>query len=161
MGEVYFASATRSARWSAHGSRQALFLALVLALPGGAQNRPSQGPPTKVTQQPVPTADSKYTIQQAPFSADMSNVDPIQQERWLRMQNIERQKEMVTDTNKLLKLARELNAEMSSSNADLLAPTELRKVAEIEKLARSVKEKMSTSAGNMPVFMEPPPPPHR
>jgi hypothetical protein len=109
----------------------------------------------------VPTADSKYTIQQAPFSADMSNVDPIQQERWLRMQNIERQKEMVTDTNKLLKLARELNAEMSSSNADLLAPTELRKVAEIEKLARSVKEKMSTSAGNMPVFMEPPPPPHR
>ena len=156
MGEVYFASATRSARWSAHGSRQALWLALVLALPGGAQNRPSQGPPTKVTQQPVPTADSKYTIQQAPFSADMSNVDPIQQERWLRMQNIERQKEMVTDTNKLLKLARELNAEISGSNPDSHTPAQLRKVGEIEKLAHSVKEKMSTSIQGTPVFLEPP-----
>ena len=77
------------------------------------------------------------------------------------MQNIERQKSMVSNTNKLLKLAGELNTEISSSNRDSLTPEQLRKVGEIEKLARSVKEKMSTSVGNAPVYQAPPLPPMR
>jgi hypothetical protein len=34
----------------------------------------------------------------------------------------------------------------------------LRKFATIEKLARSVKEKMSTPVGGLPAYQQPPPP---
>ena len=60
--------------------------------------------------------------------------------------NIERQKRMVADTNKLLKMARELNDEVAASNAGTLTPEQLHKIAEIEKLARSVKERMTTGS---------------
>ena len=126
-----------------------LALALTLALPGGAQNGPSG------MQQPT-------RHQQLPMSPDpLNDANPTQEERWLRAQNIERQKSMVSNANKLLKLAGELNTEISSSNRDSLTPEQLRKVGEIEKLARSVKEKMSTSVGNAPVYQAPPLPPMR
>lgn len=70
--------------------------------------------------------------------------------------NIERQKRMVADTNKLLKMARELNDEVAASNAGTLTPEQLHKIAEIEKLARSVKERMTTgSAEPQSVFHAP------
>jgi hypothetical protein len=40
-----------------------------------------------------------------------------------------------------------LNAEVSADNSDSLTPSELRKVAAIEKLARSVKQRMSVAVG--------------
>ena len=64
---------------------------------------------------------------------------------------------MVADTNKLLKLAGELNAELAGEHPESLNPDQLRKVAEIEKLAHSVKDKMSMSVKGIPVF-EPLPP---
>ena len=129
-----------------HVVRLALWLALVLALPGGAQNAPLNNQRSD----PVPWQE------RTPITSDPSNVhDPIQEVRWLRGLNVERQKEMVSDTNKLLKLARELNAEISSSNSDSLTPEQLRKVGEIEKLARRVKEKMSTSTQGIPAFQTP------
>jgi hypothetical protein len=67
------------------------------------------------------------------------------QEKRLRDLNAARQKSLVADTDKLLKLARELEDEVSRANSDSFTPAELRKVAEIERLAHSVKEKMSTS----------------
>jgi hypothetical protein len=147
MGEIRIASPTRSAKWSAHAARQMLWLALVLALPGGAQNAPVNKPVS------IPGLWSA----QMPSASDPSNVqDPIQEERWQRVLNVERQKLMVSDANKLLKLARELNAEISGSNPDSHTPAQLRKVGEIEKLAHSVKEKMSTSIQGTPVFLEPP-----
>ena len=54
---------------------------------------------------------------------------------------------MVSDTNKLLKLARELNDEVAAKNAAALTPDQLHKIAEIEKLAHSVKEKMADGVG--------------
>jgi len=129
-----------------HVVRLALWLALALAMTAGAQNAPVNKPASIPGMWPA----------QTPSSIDPSNVhDPIQEVRWLRGLNVERQKEMVSDTNKLLKLARELNAEISSSNSDSLTPAQLRKVGEIEKLARSVKEKMSTSIWNMPMYQAP------
>lgn len=68
-------------------------------------------------------------------------------ERRMHALNMERQKEMVADTNKLLKLARELNAEVAAQKSDTLTPEQLHKVAEIEKLARSVKDRMTSSIG--------------
>lgn len=78
--------------------------------------------------------------------------DPIWGEQHLRALNVERHKSMVSDTDKLLKLARQLDAEIASNSTDELTPQELHKVAEIEKLARNVKAKMAQSFGSGPVF---------
>jgi hypothetical protein len=78
--------------------------------------------------------------------------DPLWQEKQLRLLNAERQRALVAETNRLLKLAQQLDAEIASTNPDSLTPEQLRKIAEIEKLAHSVKEKMSTSVRGAPEF---------
>jgi len=62
---------------------------------------------------------------------------------------------MVSDTEKLLKLAQELNAEIGSDDHSALTPIQVRKAADIEKLAHSVKQKMSTSFMAGPEFRGP------
>lgn len=59
-----------------------------------------------------------------------------------KLRNIERQKRLVEDTTKLLKLANELKVDVDKSNKDTLSLDVIRKADEIEKLAHSVKEKM-------------------
>ena len=76
--------------------------------------------------------------------------------RQLRALNSERQKSMISDTDKLLQLAKELNEEVENSNPDQLTQVELRKLADIEKLARNVKQKMSVSFVGGPTYQEPP-----
>jgi hypothetical protein len=121
--------------------RRALGLALLLALPGGAQYGPVQTPPQQITGQ-----------QAGRSLSGMDNDDSIEEERRLRALNAERQKSLVSDTDKLLRLARELDGEVSRTNPDSLTPAELSKVAEIEKLAHKVKEKMSTSVRGTSTF---------
>jgi hypothetical protein len=87
-----------------------------------------------------------YPNSAGPFDSE-SAPDP----KRLRLLNAERQKSIVSDTEKLLKLARELNDEVAGSNSSSMTDAQLRKVAEIGKLARSVKEKMSFSVGPYPV----------
>jgi hypothetical protein len=81
--------------------------------------------------------------------------DTVFAEKRLRALNIERQRQMVADADKLLKLAKELNDEVAASNAGTLTPEQLHKIAEIEKLAHSVKERMT--AGSAPPPVVPPP----
>jgi hypothetical protein len=57
-------------------------------------------------------------------------------------QNIDRQKHLENDTKRLLMLANELKTEIASSGTESMTPEMLRKMDEIEKLARSVKDKM-------------------
>ena len=64
-------------------------------------------------------------------------------ERRMRMLNNERHKSLVSDSDKLFKLATELNNQIARSNTGSLTPEQLRKVAEIEKLARNVRDKMT------------------
>ncbi|MGD0789053.1 MAG: hypothetical protein ABR898_13790 [Terracidiphilus sp.] len=137
-----FSTRTSSRRVSC-AARQALCLALLLALPGGAQNAPPQ--PTGGLGQ----STGRHLAD--PFS-DGDNLYPAQQERQLRALNAERQKLLVADTDRLLKLAAELDAEVSRDHPDSLTVDQLRRLAEIEKLARSVKEKMSTSVRGIPAF---------
>lgn len=61
----------------------------------------------------------------------------------LKVLNEQRQRSLVANTNKLLKLAKELNAEVNGGQAGELTKAQLRKVSEIEKLARKVKSEMS------------------
>ncbi len=57
--------------------------------------------------------------------------------------NLARQKAMISDADKLLKLAKEVNDEIAAKDVTSLTDDQLRKIAEIEKLAHSVKEKMA------------------
>jgi hypothetical protein len=121
-------------------------LLLVLALPARSQQVTPTSHPT--LQQPIGQAvgGDRDDIPQGPT---------IQDERLLRALNADRQRSMVADANKLLRLAKELNAEIARTNPDSLTLDQLHKMAEIEKLARNVREKMSTSVRATPNFLPP------
>lgn len=72
--------------------------------------------------------------------------DSVLAERRMKMLNNERRKSLISDSDKLFKLATELNNEIAHSNSGSLTPDQLRKVAEIEKLAHSVRDKMTMTA---------------
>ncbi len=73
---------------------------------------------------------------------DGPSVSPQMQEQMAEHRNSERQKQLVADTEKLFQLAQQLRDEVAKSNKDQLAIPVVKKSEEIEKLARSVKEKM-------------------
>jgi hypothetical protein len=135
----------RPVRWVCQALPWALGVALLLAMRGGAQNGPGQQHPMIPQQIGQPLGDTGNP----PDAVRMQN------EKALRALNAERQKSMVSDTDKLLRLVNELNDEIALTNPASLTPAQLRKVAEIEKLAHNVKDKMSTSVRGTPAF-EPP-----
>jgi hypothetical protein len=55
-----------------------------------------------------------------------------------------RQAQLVADTNKLFELAQELQTEVAKSSKDTLSLAVVKKAAEVEKLAKSLKERMKT-----------------
>ena len=114
-----------------------VILGSVVAEPAGQQPAPNQ-----IAQQP-----------RNPFDGFGSN-DPVLAARQMRALNADRQKSLVADTEKLLKLAQDLNSEIETSNQDVLTQVQLRKIADIEKLARNVKQKMSISFAGGPPLQE-------
>ncbi|HEX3471207.1 MAG TPA: hypothetical protein VHT28_08485 [Silvibacterium sp.] len=53
-----------------------------------------------------------------------------------------RQAQLVADTDKLFQLAQELQTEVAKTGKDTLSIAVIKKAAEVEKLARSLKERM-------------------
>jgi hypothetical protein len=90
------------------------------------------------------------------IDSDIPSASPADNEKLLKTLNADRQKSLVSDTNKLLRLVNELNAEIARTAPDSLSDAELRKLAMIEKLAHNVKDKMSTSVRGTPAFRPPP-----
>jgi hypothetical protein len=111
-----------------------------------------QQQPTISNQPTIPNLSNKPN--RNPFE-NMPDADPGMADRQMRALNVMRQKSMVSDTEKLLKLAQELNKDIEASNMTALTPVELRKLSDIEKLARNVKQKMSISYSGAPSFNEP------
>ncbi|MFT4113199.1 hypothetical protein [Silvibacterium sp.] len=64
------------------------------------------------------------------------------EEKLARQRNSDRQQKIVDDTARLLTLAQELKSEVEKSNKDQLSIDVVKKAEEIEKLAKTVKEKM-------------------
>jgi hypothetical protein len=89
-----------------------------------------------------------------PFN-DIPDTDPVAAERRVKALNADRHRSMVSDTEKLLKLARQLDAEVSTNSTDELTSKQQKEVADIEKLAHSVKEKMARSFADGPSLREP------
>ena len=72
-------------------------------------------------------------------------LNPRMEEQQAKMRNMDRQKQLVADTQKLVALANQLKTDVEKSNKDTLSLDVIRKADEIEKLAKSVKEKMKGS----------------
>ncbi len=121
-----------------------LVLAILLSAPaGGTFSQQSPGMSSQFPSSPrgvIPPQDSNQAS-----SLNDQYGNSVEVEKRLRMINVERQKSMVADTDKLLKLAQELNDEIAKINSGDLSPAQLRKVAEIEKLAHNVRDKMVMS----------------
>jgi hypothetical protein len=62
--------------------------------------------------------------------------------------NVQRQKEMTSDTEKLVALANQVKAKMDKSAQDALSMESVRQVEQIEKLAHSVRDKMRASVSD-------------
>jgi hypothetical protein len=62
--------------------------------------------------------------------------------------NAERKRQLNEDSAKLLKLAADLKTEVDKTSKDTLSLGVIRKADEIERLARSVKEKMKLTMGS-------------
>ena len=78
-------------------------------------------------------------------SAAQENTDPVETQKRLVALNTLRHKEMSADTEKLLALANELKAAMDKTDKDTLSLDVVKKAEQIEKLAKSVKQKMKAS----------------
>jgi hypothetical protein len=105
--------------------------------PIGAQNsspRPTNTPIVPPQQQLPPL-----------IPGDTAGNDSRLERDQARLRNVDRQRQIVADTQKLVELANQLNAAVEKSNKDTLSLEVIRKADEIEKLAKSVREKMKGS----------------
>jgi hypothetical protein len=93
---------------------------------------------------PPITTPSGQTGGRVPFGQEEAEQDPAvrrAREEAAKKRNVERQNRIVADTNKLLQLSLELSSEVDTGDAGKL-PAAIKKAEEIEKLAKSVKERM-------------------
>jgi hypothetical protein len=107
------------------------------AASGHAQSSPTSSAPGSIRGFPQDSG---------PFeTGGVDDVGSLDAERRMNALNAERQKSLTSDTARLLKLAAELNQQIAKSNPGQLTAEQLRMVAEIEKLAHNVREKMAMS----------------
>lgn len=111
---------------------------LLAALPVAAQNGAN---PCKSIHVPVLTTPPDANAQME--MRDQQQTQPAD----YAAANVERKKQISDDSTKLLKLATELKTEVDKTTKDTLSLDVIRKADEIERLARSVKEKMKLEAG--------------
>ncbi len=104
-------------------------------------------------QQNVPSQLSQHG--DGSFGSLFDQQNPSLPEKQMKALNEQRQKVLVSDTDKLLKLAQDLNSEIASSSPSSLTQDQVRKISAIEKLAHSVKQKMSESFVSSPALRDP------
>jgi hypothetical protein len=110
-----------------------------MAMMAHAQSATANNPIADPTQLRTRFPDKTVTIDQQNETQDMHR---------MHLLNTARQKALVSDAEKLLALARELNAGIGGDGNALSASQRMRMAADIEKLAHSIKEKMSYTEGS-------------
>jgi hypothetical protein len=109
---------------------------LLWKAPAGAQTPYGADP----MQTNVPVSPTGHTA--SPMGRPADPLEAMMAARTRAERNLDRQKHLENDTKRLLVLANELNTEIASSSIETMTPEMVRKMNEIEKLARSVKDKM-------------------
>jgi hypothetical protein len=145
--------ARRAARISSFNMVQSLLTALSLAIllslagipAGHSQSTGSSSGSNGSQSTAPPMVHERPGFEPAP--GDDESSDPLTNERRVRALNSVRQKLLVQDTNKLFRLAKELNQEVATTSPSAWTPDQLHKIAEIEKLAHSVRERMAMAVG--------------
>ena len=94
----------------------------------------------------VSAAEGGQTGSRFPQQQPSSPLPPSMDQKRISVLNRMRQKAIIDDATRLLILAQELNTE----SAAMPSAERIHKAAEIEKLAKSVKEKMSYAVGDNP-----------
>ncbi|HUB52658.1 MAG TPA: hypothetical protein VL986_10940 [Terracidiphilus sp.] len=135
---------SRDARTAANLLRPGLLLLVTLALAISANAvRAQAGLPDRTAALSGQSSGTPRQGMDDPGDGSGGYLDSMMGHRRATMLNNERHKAMVSDSEKLLKLATELNNEIAHSNTGSLTPEQLRKIAEIEKLAHNVRDKMT------------------
>lgn len=141
-----------SAGTGSHCKRPVMCLVLLLSLSGPlilAQESDQSGP-GQLSNNPL-----RLERKDAQPTADEPAIDPTLEQKQLLELNAKLHKEIVSDTDKLLKMVTELNAEIGSADPTSLTPEQLRKVAAIEKLAHSLRDKMRNPIKDPPAVFDP------
>jgi hypothetical protein len=114
------------------------FLLLVLALcvmpPAHAQQQ---------TQTPIYVPSPTGIDRSGDVSVSSGSLERQMAEKMAIERNKQRQEKIVSDSAKLLALAQKLNSDVAKSNKDQLSVAVVKEAEEIEKLAKSIKSKMS------------------
>jgi hypothetical protein len=117
-----------------------IFVTAGSARVSGGQIFPQQ-PTSGQRQGQIPGMPSKPTTGINPDD-DPDPMGAHRAEKQAKLQNDDRQKRLVADTERLLVLATDLKAQVDKSTKDTLSVDVIKKADEIEKLAHSVKERM-------------------
>lgn len=126
-------------RQAVNAGSGALGMALLLGLPCGAFGQaPTHGTDPSYNSPGIGTTSSEG-MPGGPYGA----IDPVEQARRDRAHRADIRQTVESDTQKLVKLAQELDDEISRTSPNALTPAQLKKVAEIEKLAHKVQAKMT------------------
>ena len=140
-----------SAGTVSHGKRSVLCLALLLSLSSPlilAQTSEQRGT-GQLSNNPL-----RLERKDARPTADEPTIDPALEQRRLLELNAKLHKAIVSDTDKLLEMVTELNAEIGGADPASLTPDQLRKVAAIEKLAHSLRDKMRFPIKDPPALFD-------
>lgn len=116
-------------------------LALAAATAAPAQQDPGTSPDLGLGRSSPSPAASQTPSMPSVVPPDVGTT-PEMERNQAKMRNLDRQKQLVADTDKLVALANQLKAEVDKSTKDTLSIDVIRKADEIEKLAHNVKEKM-------------------
>ncbi len=100
--------------------------------------------PQRQQQQPVQPPGFPAPIVPGAPDEQRDRVMEQMQRRLAMLRNRERQKEIVRDTDKLLALAAELKSSVAKSSREQPSGDDLKKMDEIAKLAKNVRDKMKS-----------------
>ena len=112
----------------------AIFVLAVGAFPAWAQQAGGDSSQTPASAGQETTTPAPTPSTQRPDTAVVKPTTPAEV----------RQAQLVADTNRLYQLAQELQSEVAKSSKDTLSLAVVKKAAEVEKLAKSLKERMKT-----------------
>jgi len=108
-----------------------ILLVLCLALGLGAVGRAQSGGSTTSTKQASGAGDQKGSTTGTQPQQKSAPLTPAEQKR----------ADLLADTEKLYQLTQELKAEVAKSNKDTLSISVVKKAQEVERLAKSIKER--------------------
>ncbi|HEY4049013.1 MAG TPA: hypothetical protein VGM27_19300 [Acidobacteriaceae bacterium] len=120
-----------------------LLLSVAVAVTAWSGMIPQEGIPQQPTTPRGSGGSISGSIPGALPGAEEPSPETQQMERRQALaRNSDRQKQLVKDTDKLFSLATELKTEVAKTNKDTMSIDVIKKADEIEKLARSVRDKM-------------------